>query len=67
MLDLTNFIENEMTLVNDQLFSKGAVGQYEDKPLKPHKPKKIQSYAIKETRKETIRKQEKRNLEVPNM
>ena len=67
MLDLTNFIEDEMTLDNDQLFSKGPVGQYEDKPLKPHKPKKIQSYAIKETRKETIRKQEKRNLQVPNI
>ena len=56
-----------MTLDNDQLFSKGPVGQFEDKPLKPHKPKKIQSYAIKETRKETIRKQEKRNLQVPNI
>ena len=38
-----------MTLVNDPLFSRKAVGQYEDKPLKPHKSKKIQSYATKET------------------
>ena len=47
--DLTNFIEDEMNLVNDPLFSREAVRQYEDKPLKPHRPKKIQSYAIKET------------------
>ena len=46
---LTNFIEGEMNLVNDPLFSREAVGQYEDKPLKPHRPEKIQSYAIKET------------------
>ena len=38
-----------MNLVNDPVFSREAVGQYEDKPLKPHRPKKIQSYAIKET------------------
>ena len=49
LLDLTNLIEDKMNLVNDPLFSREAVGQYEDKPLKPHKSKKIQSYAIKET------------------
>ena len=49
LLDLTDFIEDEINLVNDPLFSREAVGQYEDNPLKPHKPKKIQSYAIKET------------------
>ena len=49
LLDLTNSIEDEMTLVNDPLFSREAVRQYQDKPLKPHKPKKIQSSAIKET------------------
>ena len=49
LLNLTNFIGDEMNLANDLLFSREAVGQYEDKPLKPHKPKKIQSYAIKET------------------
>ena len=38
-----------MILVNDPLFSREAVRQYEDKPLKPYKPKKIQSYTIKET------------------
>ena len=46
-----------MTLVNDPLFSREAVEQYEDKPLKPHKPKKIQNYAVKEnqeTRNEKI-------------
>ena len=45
LLDLTNFIEDKMNLVNDPLFSREAVGQYEDKPLKPHKPSKIQSFA----------------------
>ena len=44
-----NFIEDEMNLVNDPLFSREAVRQYDFKPLKPHRPKKIQSYAIKET------------------
>ena len=48
LLDFTNFIEEERTWVSDPLFSREAVGQYEDKPLKPYKPKKIQSYAIKE-------------------
>ena len=48
LLDLTNFIEDEMNLVNDPLFSREAVRQYEDKPFKSHKPKKIQSCAIKE-------------------
>ena len=47
--DLTNFIEDEMNIVNDPLFSREAVWQYEDKPLKPHRRKKIQNYAIKET------------------
>ena len=49
LLDLTNFIEDEMNLVNGPLFSREAVGQFEDKRLKPHKPKQIQSYAIKKT------------------
>ena len=34
LIDLTNFIKDEMVLVNDPLFSREAVGQYEDKPLK---------------------------------
>ena len=33
LIDLTNFIEDEMVLVNDSLFSREAVGQYEEKPL----------------------------------
>ena len=48
LLDLTNFIEDEMTLVNNPLFSREAVRQFEGKSLKPHKPKNIQSYVIKE-------------------
>ena len=39
LLDLTNFIQDEMTVVYDPLFFREAVRQYEDKPLKPHKPK----------------------------
>ena len=38
-----------MNLVNDPLFFREAVRQYEDKPLIPQKPKKIQSCAMKET------------------
>ena len=34
LINLTNFIEDEMVLVNDSLFSREAVGQYEEKPLK---------------------------------
>ena len=34
LINLTNFIEDEMVLVNDTLFSREAVGQYEEKPLK---------------------------------
>ena len=34
LTDLTNFIEDEMVLVNDPLFSREAVGQYGEKPLK---------------------------------
>ena len=33
LTDLTNFIEDEIVLVNDPLFSRGAVSQYEEKPL----------------------------------
>ena len=31
LLDLTNFVEDEMILVNDPLFSKEAVRQYDEK------------------------------------
>ena len=34
LIDLTNFIEDEMVLVNDPLFSREAVDKYEEKPLK---------------------------------
>ena len=34
LIDLPNFIEGEMVLVNDSLFSREAVDQYEEKPLK---------------------------------
>ena len=30
LTELTNFIEDKMVLVNDHLFSRGAVGQYEE-------------------------------------
>ena len=49
LLNLTDLIEDEINLVNDPLFSREGIGQYEDKPLKPYKPKKTQSYAIKKT------------------
>ena len=49
LLDLTNFIEDKMALVNYPLFSREAIRQYEDEPLNPLKPKKTPSYAIKET------------------
>ena len=32
LLDLTNFTEDEMILVNDPLFSRQAVSQYDEKP-----------------------------------
>ena len=34
LIDLTNFIEDEITLVNNPLFSREALGQYDEKPLK---------------------------------
>ena len=49
LLDLTNFIENEIILVNNPLFSRQAVGQYNEKPPRPHKyqkHQKIYTYAI---------------------
>ena len=49
LLNLTNFIEDEMILVNDPLFSREAVGQYDQKtprPQKFHKHQKIHTYAI---------------------
>ena len=53
LIDLTNFIEDEMVLVNDPLFSRGfqAVGQYEEKPLKQQSRStkhKFQTRVIKE-------------------
>ena len=34
LIDLTNIFEDEMVLVNNPRFSRKAVGQYEEKPLK---------------------------------
>ena len=51
LIDLTNFIEDEMVLVNDPPFSREAVGQYEEKPLKQHSRStrhKFQTHVIKE-------------------
>ena len=49
LLDLTNFIEDKMILVNDPLFPREAVGQYDKKPprhQKFQKHQKIHTYAI---------------------
>ena len=51
LIDLTNFTEDEMVLVNDPLFSREAVGQYEEKPLKQQSRStkyKFQTHVIKE-------------------
>ena len=51
LMDLTNFIEDEMVLVNDPLFSREAVGQYEEKSLKQQSRStkhKFQTHVIKE-------------------
>ena len=53
LIDLKNFIEDEMVLVNDPLFSTEAVGQYEEKSLKqPSRSTKhkLQTHVIKEIR-----------------
>ena len=49
LLDLTNFIEEKMIHVNDPLFPREAVGQYDEKPPRPQKfqkHQKIHTYAI---------------------
>ena len=49
LLDLTNFMKDEMIFVNDPLFSRQAVGQYDEQPPKPQKfqkHQKIHTYAI---------------------
>ena len=51
LIDLPNFIEGKMVLVNDFLFSREAVGQYEEKPLKQQSRStkhKFQTHAIQE-------------------
>ena len=51
LIDLTNFTEDEMVLVNDPLFSREAVGQYEEKPFKQQSKStkyKFQTHVIKE-------------------
>lgn len=39
LLDLTNFIEDKMTLVNNRLFFREDVGWYNEKPKKPIRQK----------------------------
>ena len=49
LLDLINFIDNKMILVNEPLFSREVVGQYDEKPPRPQKfqkHQKIHTYAI---------------------
>ena len=51
LTDLTNFIQDEMVLVNNPLFSREAVGQYEEKSLKQQSRStkhKFQTHVIKE-------------------
>ena len=51
LIYLTNIIEDEMVLVNDPLFSREAVGQCEEKPLKQQSRStkhKFQTHVIKE-------------------
>ena len=62
LLDLTNFIEDKMILVNDLLFSREAAGQYKDKPETSQTKENTEPCYQGD-----IRKQEKRNLEVPNI
>ena len=50
LTDLTKFFEDEMVLVNDPLFSREAVGQYEEKSLKQQSRStkyKFQTHVIK--------------------
>ena len=52
LTDLTNLTEDEMVLVNNPLFSRKAVGQYEEKPLKQQSRSikhKFPIHVIKET------------------
>ena len=52
LIDLTNFIEDEMALVNNPLFSREAVDQHEEKPLKQSSRStkhKFLTHVIKET------------------
>ena len=51
LIDLTNFTEDEIVLVNDPPFSREAIGQYKEKPLKQQSRStkhKFPSHAIKE-------------------
>ena len=54
LTDLTNFIADEMVIVHDLLFSREAVGQYEEKPVKQRNKTDnktdFQTQVIKETR-----------------
>ena len=52
LIDLKNFIEDEVVLINDPLFLGEAVGQYKQKPLKQQSRStkhNFQTHVIKET------------------
>ena len=46
LVDLTNFIDDEMLLVNDSPFSREAVGQYEEKPSKQQSNQQSVSFRL---------------------
>ena len=48
LLDLINFIDNKMILVNEPLFSREVVGQYDEKPPRPQKLYAITKDAVDE-------------------
>ena len=58
LLDLTNFIEDEMILVNDPLFSRQAVGQYDEKPPRPQKFQKHQKIHTSAITKDAVAERE---------
>ena len=48
LLDLINFIDNKMILVNEPLFSREVVGHYDEKPPRPQKLYAITKDAVDE-------------------
>ena len=44
LIDLTNFFKDEMVVINNPLFSRETVGQYEEKPIKQEsRPRSLSS------------------------